>query len=174
MAAESSMSTFQGGNNRPILSEAKRKSLIALVGSAVAAAVSFSVISPELAEQINAGWAWALGAIVTVIPFVTSILHSLGIVKGAEPQTTPVDSPQAMNGEPLVPLSAAGLDEPGDEEDTDEAEPELPDDEDTDEVEPEVIPTEDARGSWAVGQDDEHVNVLGRHSLEDTTIIEPT
>lgn len=149
---QSSQSAGQPANDRPILSEAKRKSLIGLVGSIVAALVAFGFMSPELAEKISSGWAWALGAIVTALPMVTSVLHALGIVKGAERKTTPVDSPQAMNGEPLVPLSAAGLDEPGKDTEDDqdgggdeEAEPEIPDDEeDLDEAEPEVIPDEDA------------------------------
>lgn len=116
------MSKASRANDRPILDEAKKKALIALVGSAVSALVSFGFMSPELAEQISSGWAWALGAIVTALPFATSVLHSLGIVKGAEPKTTPVDSPTDNEGEPMVPLHAAGLDTAEDEPEVDEPE----------------------------------------------------
>lgn len=96
--------TESPSNDRPILDEAKRKAIIALAGSAVAAAVSFGAITPALADQINTTVAGLLGVVVTVLPMVTSLLHALGIVRSAEPRTTPVDSPSDQDGNPLVPL----------------------------------------------------------------------
>ena len=70
----------------------------------MAAAVAFGAITPALADQINTTVAGLLGAVVTVLPMVTSLLHALGIVRSAEPRTTPVDSPSDQDGNPLVPL----------------------------------------------------------------------
>ncbi|HCB80542.1 MAG TPA: hypothetical protein DEQ00_04115 [Mycobacterium tuberculosis] len=149
---------MSGGNDRPILDEARKKALIGLVGSVVAAAVAFGFMSPELADQINSGWAWVLGAVITALPFVTSVLHALGIVKGAEPKTTPVDSPTGNDGVPMVSIADAQLwrpdvegavvasaDEPPDSVDGDEPPESMVD-------EPETMDGDAEDGTWANGR----------------------
>lgn len=74
-------------------------SAIAFVGSVVAFAVTWGLLSTDQASAIDA----LLAAVPGLIGLGTALLAAFGVVAKSEPQVTPVEAPQDDQGNRLTP-----------------------------------------------------------------------
>ncbi len=90
---------------RPILDAIRDGGWKTLLGTLLAAAVSFGLLNAEQATLLGN----VVAAVVTLITFATSAAGQFHVLDHAEPLVTPVVDPHDQLGRPLVPAA----DEPG-------------------------------------------------------------
>lgn len=84
---------------RPILEAIRGGAWKTVVGTLVAAAVSFGLLNSEQATLLDN----IVAALATLITLVTSFVAQLHVLGQAEPRVTPVSDPRDETGAPLVP-----------------------------------------------------------------------
>ncbi|MGW5741597.1 hypothetical protein [Amycolatopsis sp. NPDC003861] len=83
---------------RPILEAIRGGAWKTLLGTLIAAAVSFGLLNSEQATLLDN----IVAALATLITLVTSFVAQLHVLGRAEPQVTPVADPRDDTGLPLV------------------------------------------------------------------------
>ncbi|MFK0249296.1 hypothetical protein ACIQUM_31745 [Amycolatopsis azurea] len=84
---------------RPILDSIRSGAWKTILGTLVAAAVSFGFLNADQATLLDN----IVAALATLITLVTSFVAQLHVLGRAEPQVTPVADPRDDSGIPLVP-----------------------------------------------------------------------
>ncbi|WP_394360746.1 hypothetical protein [Amycolatopsis sp. SB7-3] len=84
---------------RPILESIRSGAWKTILGTLVAAAVSFGLLNSQQATLLDN----IAAALATLITLVTSFVAQLHVLDRSEPQVTPVADPRDNTGTPLVP-----------------------------------------------------------------------
>ncbi|WP_181771299.1 hypothetical protein [Amycolatopsis pittospori] len=84
---------------RPILDSIRSGAWKTIVGTLVAAAVSFGLLNGQQATLLDN----IVAALATLITLVTSFVAQLHVLGRSEPKVTPVADPRDNTGSPLVP-----------------------------------------------------------------------
>jgi hypothetical protein len=84
---------------RPILEAIRSGAWKTILGTLVAAAVSFGLLNGQQATLLDN----IVAALASLITLVTSFVAQLHVLGRAEPQVTPVADPRDDTGTPLVP-----------------------------------------------------------------------
>lgn len=86
---------------RPILEAIRSGAWVPLLGTAITAVVTFGLLNSEQAAGLHN----LVAAGATLLTAVTAALHTLHVLRNAEPEVTPISDPRAADGTPLVPMS---------------------------------------------------------------------
>ncbi|MBB5154942.1 hypothetical protein [Saccharopolyspora phatthalungensis] len=86
---------------RPILEAIRGGGWKTILGTLLAAAVSFGVLNAEQATALDN----LVAAVVTLVTFATSAVAQFHVLDNAEPLVTPVAAPHDDADRPLVPAA---------------------------------------------------------------------
>lgn len=92
---------------RPILDAIRSGAWKSVLGTLVTAGVTFGLLNAEQATALNN----VVAALATLLTAGTAALHTLHVLRRAEPAVTPTADPRADDGTPLV-VATAGTDPP--------------------------------------------------------------
>lgn len=85
---------------RPILQAIRGGAWKTVLGTLIAAAVSFGLLNSEQATLLDN----VVAALATLITLVTSFVAQLHVLGKSEPLVTPLADPEDEDGTPLVPI----------------------------------------------------------------------